>query len=117
MAVAGAPMPYAGTVVTLNCTIQVDRNVNTPFNVTREWRKEGVALIVDNSGCINISEVTSTMDKFTYETSLTFAPLRSMDDAGEYTCSVIVSSAPQMYIRPNSNNATFELTDLGKYNN
>ena len=114
VAVAGVPMPYAGTVVTLTCTIQVDGNVNTHFNVTGEWSKGEEALIVDNSGCINISEATSTVDTFTYETSLTFAPLRSMDDAGEYTCNVTVSSAPQMYIRPNSNSATFELTDVGK---
>ena len=97
---------------TLTCTVRVNENVDTSVDVTGEWSKGGMALVVDNSGCISISEAT-TMDRFTHETSLIFTPLRSSIDAGEYNCSATVSSAPQVYIRPNSNSNTFQLVING----
>ena len=113
VAVFGAQISYAGTLFTLTCTIQVNENVHTPIDVTGEWSKGGVTLAVDSSGCMNISEAISTVDMFTYETSLTFTPLRSSVDAGEYTCNATVSSVPQTYIRPNSNTNTFHLVING----
>ena len=113
MAVASAHVPYAGTVFTLTCTIQVHGNVDTPVDVTGEWSKGGLTLLADSSECINISEATSIVDTFTYETSLTFIALRSSDDAGEYTCNATVSSTPQTYIFPNSNTNTFHLDIKG----
>ena len=89
-------------------------NVDTPVDVTGEWSKGGLTLLADSSGCINISEATSTVDMLTYETSLTFIPLRSSVDAGEYTCSVNVSSALQTYNHPNSNSKTTPLTPISK---
>ena len=78
-----APL-YAGTGLTLTCTVTLDPNVDNGEKVITEWR-----------GFQDFPEkrysVTGTSGSgSTYTDSLTISPLADQDD-GTYTCTVIVT--------------------------
>ena len=79
-----APL-YAGTGLTLPCTVSLDSSVNTVVNVSVTW-----------TGPMPIpGEQYSVMEASgsggTYTGSLTISPLAEGQDDGQYTCSVTVS--------------------------
>ena len=79
---------YAGTNVTLNCTIQLDGAIDTGVGVTVEWTGPNGVTVLSTDGLITVSDVTGS--NTTYQSTVTFTPLISNDN-GTYTCNATVS--------------------------
>ena len=99
-----APL-YAGTGLTLTCTVTLDPNVDNGERVMTEW-----------SGLQDIPEerysVTGTSGSgSTYNGSLTISPLADQDD-GTYTCSVTVTGGSNVQPATASDDVT--ITVMGK---
>ena len=99
-----APL-YAGTSLTLTCTVTVDPNVDNGERVMTKW-----------SGLQDIPEerysVTGTSGSgSTYTDSLTISPLDDQDN-GTYNCSVFVTGGSNMQQATASDNLT--ITVMGK---
>ena len=93
-----APL-YAGTGLTLTCTVTLDHNVDNEEQVMTEW-----------SGLQDIPEerysVTGTSgSESTYTDSLTISPLSDQDD-GTYTCNVTVIGGNNVQKASASHNIT-----------
>ena len=80
---------YAGTNVTLNCTIQLDGAIDTGVDVTVLWT--GPPVLSTTGERITVPDVTGSRP--TYQSTVTFTPLISNDD-GAYTCNATVSPNP-----------------------
>ena len=93
-----APL-YAGTGLTLTCTVTLDPNVDNGERVMTEW-----------SGLQNIPEerysVTGASGSgSTYTDSLTISPLADQDD-GTYTCTVTVTGVANVQLATASDDVT-----------
>ena len=91
-----APL-YAGSSLTLTCTVTLDPNVDNDETITTSW-----------SGPSNISGerhlVTEAMGSgSTYSSSLTINLLTNIDD-GMYTCSVLVTGQNIQSVMANGSN-------------
>ena len=78
-----APL-YAGTNLTLTCTVTLDPNVNTNVSVMTEW--SGLQDIPEERYSVTGASGSGS----TYTDSLTISPLADQDD-GTYTCTVTVT--------------------------
>ena len=83
---------YAGTPLTLTCSIQLNPAVNTTVMVTRTWSGPG-SQAVSNSGHVTVSNVFKRSDNL-YETTIEFGPLNTTD-SGNYECEATVAPDPQ----------------------
>ena len=96
---------YAGTGLTLTCTVTLDPNVDNGERVVTEW-----------SGPRDISgdrySVTGTSGSgSSYTDSLTISPLADLDD-GTYTCTVTVTGGSNVQQVTASDDVT--ITVMGK---
>ena len=96
---------YAGTSLTLKCTVAVDPNVDNGEGVITKW-----------SGLQDISEgrysVTGTSGSgSTYTDSLTISPLADHDN-GTYICSVFVTGGSN--VQPATASDYLTITVMGK---
>ena len=83
---------YAGTNVTLNCTIQLDGAIDTGVDVTLVWTGPPGDTVLSTTGePITVSDVTGS--RRSYQSTVTFTVLISNDD-GAYTCEATVSPNP-----------------------
>ena len=78
-----APL-YAGTGLTLTCTVTLDPNVDSGERVTTEW--SGLQDIQEE----RYSVINASASGSTYASSLIISPLADQDD-GTYTCTVVVT--------------------------
>ena len=78
-----APL-YAGTGLTLTCTVTLDSYVDNGERVMTEW--SGLQGIPEE----RYSVINASGPGSTYTSSLTFSPLADQDD-GTYTCTVVVT--------------------------
>ena len=83
---------YAGTPLTLTCSIQLNPAVDTTVMVTRMWR-EPASQTVSNSSHVTVSNLVER-GAFLYETTIQFVPL-STTDSGNYECEATVIPDPQ----------------------
>ena len=83
---------YAGTPLTLTCSIQLNPAVDTTVMVTRMWRGPG-SQTVSNSSHVTVSNLVER-GAFLYETTIQFVPL-STTDSGNYKCEATVTPDPQ----------------------
>ena len=83
---------YAGTPLTLTCSIQLNPAVNTTVMVTRMWRGPG-SQVVSNSTRVTVSNLLKR-STFYYETTIQFVPLNTAD-GGNYECKATVTPDPQ----------------------
>ena len=77
---------YAGTPLTLTCSIQLNPAVDTTVMVVRMWRGPG-SQVVSNSSHVTVSNLVERFNQL-YETTVEFAPL-SASDSGDYECEAI----------------------------
>ena len=87
---------YAGTGLTLTCTVTLDPNVDNGERVVTEW-----------SGPRDISDDRVTAN------NLTISPLADLDD-GTYTCTVTVTGGSNVQQVTASDD--INITVMGKYN-
>ena len=83
---------YAGTPLTLTCSIQLNPAVDTTVMVTRMWRGPG-SQVVSNSSHVTVSNLVSR-SAFLYETTIQFVPLNTTAH-GNYVCKAAVIPDPQ----------------------
>ena len=83
---------YAGTPLTLTCSIQLNPAVDTTVMVTRMWRGPG-SQTISNSSHVTVLNLVER-GAFLYETTIQFVPL-STTDSGNYECEATVTPDPQ----------------------
>ena len=83
---------YAGTPLTLTCSIQLNPAVDTTVMVTRMWRGPG-SQVVSNSWRVTVSNLLKR-STLLYETTIEFVPLSTID-SGDYECEATVTPDPQ----------------------
>ena len=83
---------YAGTPLTLTCSIQLNPAVDTTVMATRMWRGPG-SQVVSNSSRVTVSNLLKRLT-FVYETTIEF-DLLSTTDSGNYECEATVTPDPQ----------------------
>ena len=83
---------YAGTPLTLTCSIQLNPAVNTTVMVTRVWSGPG-SQGVSNSSRVTVSNLLKRSTVL-YEITIEFIPL-STSDGGNYKCEATVTPDPQ----------------------
>ena len=84
---------YAGSGLSLRCTIEVDSVLDVPYLVNVEWLKSGIMLRSDDR--VLISNVTQQSSRL-YLASVDLSPLSVTTDTGTYTCRVVVDTNPPM---------------------
>ena len=107
---------YAGTSLTLTCSIQLNPAVTTSVMVTRMWRGPR-SQTVSNSSHVTVSNLVSR-SAFLYETIIQFIPL-SATDSGNYKCEATVTPDPQsqFVIMSTRSSDTHKVTVQGEYYN
>ena len=103
---------YAGTPLTLTCSIQLNQAVDTTVMVTRTWRGPG-SQGVSNSSRVTMSNILKR-SAFLYETTIQFSPLNTVD-GGNYVCEATVTPDPQsqFVIMSTTGNDTHPITVQG----
>ena len=102
---------YAGTNLTLTCTVTFEERVDIPVTESITWIKNGEEhSIFGNSRTI---EMTTSSDT-TNITSLQFHPLKDGKDDGVYSCSVVMDPFNKPFVRQLNISKTVNLTVLGQ---
>lgn len=103
---------YAGTSLTLRCTIETDLAVDIPYMLTVVWMRSGSMLnSTDRVSIMNVSQQSSLV----YVATVTVNPLSFNVDSGIYTCSVTLdANPPSSYIQPVVNSDTETITVQSK---
>ena len=83
---------YAGTPLTLTCSIQLNPAVDTTVMVDRMWSGSG-SQAVSNGSHVTVSNLVERSAIF-YETIIQFVPL-SITNSGDYNCGATVTPDPQ----------------------
>ena len=81
---------YAGSSLSLRCTIEIDSAVDIPYLVNVEWLKSGTMLRNDDR--VSVSQSSSHV----YLASVDLSPLSITSDTGTYTCQVMVDTNPPL---------------------
>ena len=84
---------YAGSGLSLRCTIEVDSVLDVPYLVNVEWLKSGIMLRNDDR--VSISNVTQQSLRL-YLASVDLTSLSVTSDTGMYTCRAMVDTNPLM---------------------
>ena len=103
---------YAGTTLTLTCSIELREQVDSPVSVTASWTGPG-GLALSNMRT-NISEAVH-VGGLMYESRAVISPLGNQTvDGGVYTCTAMVTvTGNGEYIREAMNNNTINITITG----
>ena len=103
---------YAGSLLMLNCTIQLNSAVDSEVVVTSMWRKNGASL--EDSAQRRMLDPIQTNTPNQYQAQLIFSPLQLNTDDGLYRCEVAVESATDLSFvldsASGSNNVTLRAT-------
>jgi len=105
---------YAGTPLTLTCSIQLNPAVDTTVMVTRMWRGPR-SQVVRNTSLVTVSCLVEQSDNL-FETSIVFNPLRT-SSGGSYNCGATVTPDPQsqFVIMSTASSDTHTITVQGEY--
>ena len=107
-------IPYAGTPLSLTCSIQLNPAVDTTVMVTRTWSGPG-SQAVSNSSRVTVPNLVKTSDNL-YVAAIQFIPL-STTDSGNYECEATVTADPQsqFVIMSTAGSNTHSVTVHGEY--
>ena len=83
---------YAGTPLTLTCSIQLNPAVDTTVMVTRMWSEPG-SQAVSTGSRVTVSNLVERSAIF-YDTTIQFI-LLSITNSGDYKCEATVTPDPQ----------------------
>ena len=105
---------YAGTPLTLTCSIQLNPAVDSTVMVVRVWRGPG-SQVVSSSSHVTVSNLVERSDNL-YKTTIQFSPL-STSDGGNYDCEATVTPDPQsqFIIMSTAGSDTHPVTVQGEY--
>ena len=105
---------YAGTPLTLTCSIQLNPAVDSTVMVVRVWRGPG-SQVVSSSSHVTVSNLVERSDNL-YKTTIQFSPLNT-SDGGNYDCEATVTPDPQsqFVIMSTAVSDTHPVTVQGEY--
>ena len=81
---------YAGSVLTLNCSIQLSTDVDSLVTVRVTWKRNG--MILTNTTWRMISDTIGNNSSALYHSQLMFSPLQLNTDNGVYLCEAYVDT-------------------------
>ena len=87
------PLPtsvYAGSFITVSCSIQLSNAVDRPVTVTAVWRRDGALLT--NSANRMVLDVVQVSNSSLYLAQIELRPVQLMLDDGVYSCEVSVDT-------------------------
>ena len=84
---------YAGSDLSLLCTIQILTVVGVPYAVRVDWQKSGVVLTGNDR--VSVSNVTQ-LSTHMYLASVDLNPLSITSDTAVYTCRVTIDANPPL---------------------
>jgi hypothetical protein len=87
---------YAGSFLTVNCSVQLSTAVDSPVAVTAVWRKNGVLLA--NSTSRMLSAAVLIDNSSLYLTQAAFRPVQLNTDDGLYACEATVEAEVDEFI-------------------
>ena len=103
---------YAGTNVTLNCTIQLDGAIDTGVDVTIEWTgPPGGTMLSTTGDRITVSEVTGSRPS--YQSTVDITSLE-ISDTGFYTCNATASPNGTPFVTASEPRSTTTEVTVGK---
>ena len=105
------PPLYAGTGLTLTCTVTLDPNVDNGERVVTEWSDLPGSSASGSGSSASGSGSSASGSGSTYTDSLTISPLADLDD-GTYTCTVTVTGGSNVQQANASDDVT--ITVMGK---
>ena len=99
----------AGSELTICCDIEIDANVDTPFNVsvtgTMTDSNNNVETLEVTSGRVSVYSPYSTGFN-QYQSCIDFSTLSSLVDPGVYTCDVVIdSNSEYTFVYDSDNNS------------
>ena len=105
---------YAGTPLTLTCSIQLNPAVDTTVVVNRMWSGPG-SHTVSNSSRVTVSNLAER-SAILYESTIEFSSL-STTDSGNYECEATVTPDPQSQFvnKSRANSDTHSVTVCGEF--
>ena len=100
----------AGSELTICCDIEIDANVDTPFNVsvtgTMTDSNNNVETLEVTSGRVSVYSPYSTGFN-QYQSCIDFSTLSSLVDPGVYTCDVVIdSNSEYTFVYDSDNNSS-----------
>ena len=87
---------YAGSFITVNCSIQLSTAVDSPVTVATAWRRNGV--ILTNSANRMVLDAISIGNSSLYLAQVVFSPIQLSSDDGLYSCEVTIESGLNEFI-------------------
>ena len=82
---------YAGSALTITCHSELSERVDTEVTVSATWKKGGAS--ISSSDRVAISQAQKVSSNV-YDSELTFFPLSSTLDSGDYSCEISVHPSP-----------------------
>ena len=80
-----SPPFYAGSTLTLRCSVQIDAAIDVPHLVSLVWLKSGATISSDARTTIsNVTQLSPSM----HDATLVLNPLSRTLDSGTYSCQV-----------------------------
>ena len=78
---------YAGTELSLTCSIQLNDIIDEEVNVLNTWTRNNSAIVSEN----RIHSVVNRISSSNYSAVLSFTPLDDPTDDGIYLCDIVIS--------------------------
>ena len=78
---------YAGTELSLTCSIQLNDIIDEEVNVLNTWTRNNLAIVTEN----RIQSVVNRISSSNFSAVLSFTPLDDPTDDGFYLCDIVVS--------------------------
>ena len=103
---------FAGSALTLDCTIQLKADIESDSEVITAVWKRNETVVVDTTSQV-VSDLIQT--GATYLSQLTFNPLELGLDDGVYTCTAMVDSLNGFVLGSMSHSNGISLHVAGKY--
>ena len=78
---------YAGTELSLICSIQLNDIIDEEVNVLNTWRRNNSAIVTEN----RIQSAVNRISSSNFSAVLSFTPIDDPTDDGFYQCDIVVS--------------------------
>lgn len=94
---------YAGSFITVNCSIQLSSAVDSQVTVSAVWRKNGIML---RSSTNRMLIDPTSIGNSSHLAQIVFSPVQLSSDDGVYACEVTVSAEGNDFVLSSSLNST-----------
>ena len=103
---------YAGSLLTINCSFELNNAVDSPFTVATVWRKNGVEFTtLSHRTVLETVLIANSL----YQAQVVFDPVQLSTDDGQYSCEVIVNADVEFVIEASIVSNTILLSATGNH--